>query len=255
MRQEDVTRAVVIALDAATVLIAFARGVGEVEHLADRAADDVLRELGLVFGPFGLKVTGLGVLTTNREADARPEVCDDGPERLGVGVDAKPALVAVAHELGNDRALHDGAALLSGFACDLSPCHLGVGTDDARTGRHLEAVFIGDRRKIRRHFEIGTRIGGFVLDLVVRKVDAESRAAAKDQQSRTESGGTQRTLIHRGNPLLEKPMRNRASNTGREGPVRNSSAKKRLRRAKTSDRRAADNILKSLANLTASRRF
>ncbi|KXT35118.1 hypothetical protein HMPREF3036_01208 [Sutterella sp. KLE1602] len=50
-------------------------------------------------------------------------------------------------------------------------------------------------------------------------------------------------------------MRNRASNTGREGPVRNSSAKKRLRRAKTSDRRAADNILKSLANLTASRRF
>lgn len=94
MRQEDVTRAVVIALDAATVLIAFARGVGEVEHLADRAADDVLRELGLVFGPFGLKVAGLGVLTTNREADARPEVCDDGPERLGVGVDAKPALVA-----------------------------------------------------------------------------------------------------------------------------------------------------------------
>ena len=73
MRQEDVTRAVVIALDAATVLIAFARGVGEVEHLADRAADDVLRELGLVFGPFGLKVAGLGVLTTNREADARPQ--------------------------------------------------------------------------------------------------------------------------------------------------------------------------------------
>ena len=69
------------------------------------------------------------------------------------------AFVTVAHELGNDRALHDGAALLSGFACDLSPCHLGVGTDDARTGRHLEAVFIGDRRKIRRHFEIGTRIG------------------------------------------------------------------------------------------------
>ena len=102
VRDVDVGRAVVIALHAGAVLILLARGVCKVDHLADRAADDVLRKLRFIFGPFSFHVARLRVLLANHETDGGPEVLHHSPELFGRGIDAQPPIGSFLHHLRAD---------------------------------------------------------------------------------------------------------------------------------------------------------
>ena len=197
VRDVDVGRAVVIALHAGAVLILFARGICKVDHLADRAADDVLRELGFIFGPFGFHVARLRVLLANHETDGGPEVLHHRPELFGRGIDAQPPVSSFLHHLradGERNNLGSGRRVrirrLTGL---LSLC---VRAHHARTRRNLKAVVILNRRQIGRNFEIRTRVGGLVLNLVVIEVNAEEGAARKRGNRRSSGGEAERAHGH-----------------------------------------------------------
>ena len=202
MREEDVRVAVLGAFQTHAVLIAFARRIDEVEHLADRAADEVLRETGLVFGPVRFHEARAGVLLANRQTDGGPEVLHDDPEIFGGSVHAKPALLTVAHHLGDDRRGDDlrsgrgavGVARLllraaRGFA---------AGRHDGGTGRNVKTPVIADRRHVGRNFQIGARRRAFVLNtlLIEDVVHAENGTAAEREEHRGERREAERIFLH-----------------------------------------------------------
>ena len=109
VRDIDIGRIVVVALQANAVLILLTRGVCKVNNLADRAANNVLRKLGAVLRPFRFHIARLRILLANDETDGRPEVLHDRPEFFRRRVDAQPAILTVLHYLSRHRQRHNSA--------------------------------------------------------------------------------------------------------------------------------------------------
>ena len=198
MRDVDVGRRIVVALHADAVLILLTRRIGEVKHLADRAANDVLREFRFVFSPFRFHVARLGILRLHDEADGGPEVLNHGPEFFRLGIDAQPAVRAFLHHLDGHSGGHDfaanGCVALSGRS--LLTRRFGVGAHDGRARRNGESVVVADRREIGRDFQIGAGVRRFVLHLLVGEVDAENGAAGDRGRGGGKHSETKRKLGH-----------------------------------------------------------
>jgi hypothetical protein len=87
------------ALDAGAELVELAGRVGVLEQLADRAADEVVRQLGAVLGPLGLDHAGFRAILRELEAVVLPEGAHLREDLLGRQRGAEPAVVAEALDL------------------------------------------------------------------------------------------------------------------------------------------------------------
>ena len=171
MADEDLRRVLRRALDARTVLVLLAGLVDRTEDASERPAYQVLRQLGLVFGPHGLHHAGRLIRLLDREPDAGPELEQDRPGFLGRHVDGEPALAAIALNLGErtgrrDRGRHCARRCASRRTGTSGGC--GRSGDRLRPLRHRETFVTRQLRKIRRNFQRhGARARRLVVDLVV----------------------------------------------------------------------------------------
>ena len=147
---EDVRAALGIAFEPRPEAVELAGGVERIEHLAERGTDDVLGQLGAVFGPVGFHDAQPLVVGGQHEAVVFPEGAYRVPDLGGRPVDGEPALVAVALDLhvahgidGRFRlGLPGGLVLLvgrsrSGFAGD---AEVSVAGELGQVGRHFECI-------------------------------------------------------------------------------------------------------------------
>ncbi|CAN6484224.1 unnamed protein product [Victoria cruziana] len=176
---EDVAAAVLGALDTQPVHITLAAGVQAVEHAAQRAADEVLRQLVAVFHPVGFHRADGGLVLDQRHVALLPELAQLRPHLLDRRRGVQPAHVAVALQL-------DAAGILQGHGAGAGAqrsdagrrrCRGGCrgavgrgllqgrGADDAAL--HLAAVVGGQLGQVRRHVQaLGLARAAAVVHLV-----------------------------------------------------------------------------------------
>ena len=154
MRDVDVAGPVVVAFHASAVLVAFTGVVNDVEHLADRAADDVLGKVRLIFRPLGLHDAARGILILHGEPHRSPEVLQHRPHFFRGLVHVHVTDLPVAHHLGHFGRRQN----LTRRVPVLTGCHFflggfGVCAHDLRARRYRKAVVLRNRRQIRRNLQ------------------------------------------------------------------------------------------------------
>ncbi len=167
------------ALDACPVFILFVGRVDRVEHTTDRAANDVLRQLGAVLGPVGFEHTCVRIGLLYFESNARPELDQHWPRFLGRQVDREPALIALPFNLRYRTHRHDRGA--GGDRSSPRALPLARRGDRLRAIRHQETLIARQLRQVGRNFQRLARLCGFVLHLV-RLEDAAGPGAARKQR-------------------------------------------------------------------------
>lgn len=116
MRDVDVAGVVVVTFHAGAVLITLTRVVDEVENLTQGAADDVARQVCLVFRPLRLNHAACRVLILNLKTHRGPEVLKHRPNFFRRGIHVHPAHLAVAHDFGNLRHREQRPRLITAFS-------------------------------------------------------------------------------------------------------------------------------------------
>ena len=167
MADEDLDRTGLGAfLDAGAELVALGRRVQTVEHLAQRGTDDVLRNLGAIFGPVGFEHADLRRIDAQDEAELDPEVAHFGPQLFGRFLDHQPTLRARTFNVHTSLRGQHFTRLARARRC----CALGVvGREGGRPlaagiGHGIAIIAIG-HGQIGRHFQ-RRRLGrALVVDL------------------------------------------------------------------------------------------
>ncbi|MPN05498.1 hypothetical protein SDC9_152749 [bioreactor metagenome] len=200
MADEDVGAAVLVALKARAEAVTLAGGVQAVEQFADGRADDVLRDLGAVFGPVGLQDAEFGVVGGEDKAAFQPEVAHRIPQLVGGAVDHQPALVAIAL----DAHVADGGGCCvraAGLLC--LACLIGDGRGGA--ARHGVARVARELGQVGRHFQCRALLGTLVVDLV-----ALQNGAGRQGQCQAEQAESSRSVHAKFLMDLEVPLDGRA---------------------------------------------
>ena len=198
VRDEDVRRAVFSAFHAGAVLITRAGVVNDVQRFTDGGTNDVLREIGLVFGPFRLDDAGLGILVLHSEADACPEVLQQGPDSIRRDRHVNITELTVAHNLGVIGFRQNlGGLIAASFRIHASLGRFGIGTHNLGTGRNRKTIVVRHGVEIRRHFQRSTRRRGFILNLFIAEVNPERITSGQSCNCRNNSRSPQSTIHHK----------------------------------------------------------
>ena len=180
------------ALDAGAELVELAGRVRDVEHLADRAADDVVRQLGAVLGPVGLDDAGFRAVLGEVEAVVLPEGAHLREDLLGRQGRAEPAVVAEPLDLeAADRRRRDRRRAVSRprAACAPAGPRAGAGasgTVDALTtplGAGSGCPWPAGSGRAALRGRLVRRAGRAVVDLVAGEEALDARAAGQRRQA------------------------------------------------------------------------
>ena len=95
MTDENIGRAVRIALKPRSELVALTGRIKRVEHLADRLADNILRQFGTVFRPVRFHDPGIRRIDIDQKTVVLPEIPDLRPQHFRRTVHDQPALIAI----------------------------------------------------------------------------------------------------------------------------------------------------------------
>src|SRR6185369_4690739 len=176
------------ALDSRGELVEFAGRVRRVDELADRVADEVVRQLGAVLGPVGFDDAGLRTVLHEIEAVVLPERPHLRIDLLGRELGAQPAVVAEALDLEvADRLRRDDldrrrcrGRSRRGRLC------LERRRADRAVRRLLVARLLGELRQVGRDLEPGgaCRRVRAIVDLVAGEEVLHRRAAGKRGEAR-----------------------------------------------------------------------
>ena len=176
----DAGLAIGFALQAGAEFVALAGGIERIEHLAQAFADDVLRQLGAVFGPVGLENAQLTVFHRVDEAVFQPEVASGLPELVGCTINHEPMLGTVALDADVANLVGRGVVVgrLGGLGIGL---HGSSGYHATRDGI---ARVLRQLRQIRRDFKRGSLIlaRALVVDLGLLERGRAGRQAQRDAE-------------------------------------------------------------------------
>ncbi len=115
-----------------------AAGIEEIQRLADGAANDVLRDVGAVFRPFGFQDADGGIVHGQQKAILQPEIAHLGPYRLDRGLRDQPLLVTGTFDAQVLR-LHQNAGGTRRRFGLIAGGVFGIGC--RRTARHDQGIF------------------------------------------------------------------------------------------------------------------
>jgi len=164
------------ALQTGAKLVELAGRINRVDELAQRAANNVLRQLGTVLGPIGFQDAEVALVERQQETVFQPEIANRLPQLLSRPPDHDPALRAGAfHPDIAKRA--DGGRDARRIA---RACLITVGRDRA-AGRAVAAV-TRQLRQVGRHFQAGRLAGALVVDFVAFQRGTGGQADDKGQQ-------------------------------------------------------------------------
>ena len=197
------------ALQAGAELVALAGGVERIEHLAQRRANEILRNLGPVLGPVGLHDADVDLVLRQREAVFQPEIAHRIPELFYRALHHQPALIAIA---------------LDAHVAHAVGCCLAVGRLDCLArfqcvGRHHAAghgiaCVARELLEVGRHFQRLALGGAFVVDLVALQHRAGRQRNGQAEQAKSDS------IFHAENPLEFEKAACAAIRAGRWRAVR-----------------------------------
>src|SRR5579862_967100 len=175
-------------LEARAVLVAARIRIHSVDPLADGAAEPVLRDLGAVFQPVRLHEAELRRFHRELVARIDPELANDGPDLLGVGLHNKPTLRPFAFQLHVVELREHRGARGCGRRRRLGRFLVVRGERSLGTRiRHRVAVVHRGRRELRRNLE--RFLGALRSALVFVGLASPEEIAAREQRERDEGDG------------------------------------------------------------------
>ena len=185
MADVDFGAAVGGALEAGAVLVALAGRIGRIEYLADRVADEVLRDLRAVFRPVCFHHAGGRRFGFDGETGIIPKLLELRPQLFRRLLDDQPALVAVALDLDSGVAGHADRITAGGrHRGDVPGLLLARGGGDAAPVRHGVAVVFLQLGQVRRHVQRRRLLGRAVVQSVGLHHRAQHTAATKADHER-----------------------------------------------------------------------
>ena len=192
----DAGLAIGFALKAGAEFVALAGGVERVKHLAQRLADDVLWQLGAVFGPVCFQNTDLAVFHHVDEAIFQPEVACGLPQFVCSTIDHQPVFGAIALDADVANLVGSGVVV-----CGL--CRFGIGLNCRsryNATRDVVARILRQLRQIRGDFKSGglSLAGALVIDLGFLERGRTGRQAQRD----AEQAQTCSVLFHANCPWI-----------------------------------------------------
>ena len=95
----------------------------------------------------------------------------------------QPTRIAVFHHLGNGGLLHNVIGTHFGLSLSLRTHGFIVSAHSATASRNVKAIILRNRCQIWWNFQIGSRLCGIVLNLVIGEIDAQSRTTTQSYKS------------------------------------------------------------------------